>query len=268
MKKTLLLTFVGFMVLSGLKAQNATAWNLTGNAFPWISAETYFLGSTNNYPLRIRTNNQDRMFISGSNGNIGIGTTLPKQMLHVVGGNVLISKTSANRAPGSTNGSLLFGSIINPTNQFGEWGIEYLSEDNLEHGLNFWKPASATGGGGNFFLFLKDDGNVGIGTNNPQAKLAVNGEILAKSVRVNTNATYWPDYVFGDDYRLMSLKELELYVNTHKHLPGVPSAQEVEAKGDIDLGAMNALLLEKVEELTRYVIDLQNQIDELKKGKE
>jgi hypothetical protein len=57
-------------------------------------------------------------------------------------------------------------------------------------------------------------------------------------------------------------------VNAHKHLPGIPSAQEVEEQGDVDLGAMNALLLEKVEELTRYVIDLQNQIDELKKGKE
>ena len=107
-----------------------------------------------------------------------------------------------------------------------------------------------------------------VGTNNPQAKLAVNGEILAKSVRVNTSSTYWPDYVFGDGYNLMSLRELERYVTENKHLPGVPSAQEVEEQGDVDLGAMNALLLEKVEELTRYVIDLQNQIDELKKGKE
>ena len=110
--------------------------------------------------------------------------------------------------------------------------------------------------------------NIGIGTNDPQAKLAVNGEILAKSVRVNTGSTYWPDYVFGNDYNLMSLRELEQYVNAHKHLPGIPSAQEVEERGNVDLGAMNALLLEKVEELTRYVIDLQNQIDELKNGKE
>ena len=120
----------------------------------------------------------------------------------------------------------------------------------------------------NYRLFLKDNGYVGIGTNNPQANLAVNGSILAKSVRVNTSSTYWPDYVFGAEYNLMSLKELEQYVSAYKHLPGIPSAQEVEDKGDIDLGAMNALLLEKVEELTRYVIDLQNQIDELKKEKE
>ena len=85
---------------------------------------------------------------------------------------------------------------------------------------------------------------------------------------MNTSNTYWPDYVFGSDYSLMSLKELEQYVNTHRHLPNVPSAKEIEEKGDVDLGAMNAILLEKVEELTRYVIDLQNQIDELKNGKE
>ena len=55
---------------------------------------------------------------------------------------------------------------------------------------------------------------------------------------------------------------------TNEYLPNVPSAKEIEEKGGVNLGAMNALLLEKVEELTRYVIDLQNQIDELKKGKE
>lgn len=267
MKKIVLSTFLIMAVVGVLQAQSSTSWKITGNSLPTISVDTYFLGTTNSYPLRFRTNNSDRMYISTS-GNVGVGTTLPTQMLHVVGGNILVSKTSTSRAPGSTNGSLFFGSIINPTNQFGEWGIEYLSEDNLEHGLNFWKPASAAGGGGNFFLFLKDNGNVGIGTGNPQAKLAVNGEILAKSVRVNTSSTYWPDYVFGDGYNLMSLRELERYVTVNKHLPGIPSAQEVEGQGDVDLGAMNALLLEKVEELTRYVIDLQHQIDELKKGKE
>ena len=75
----------------------------------------------------------------------------------------------------------------------------------------------------------------------------------------------WPDYVFGEEYKLMDLKELESYVNANKHLPGVPSSCEVEEQGDVDLGEMNAILLEKVEELTRYVIDLQKQIDEMKK---
>ncbi|MBR1513332.1 MAG: hypothetical protein IJ622_03470, partial [Bacteroidales bacterium] len=133
------------------------------------------------------------------------------------------------------------------------------------YGLNFWKPWVTGQNGGNNYLFLADSGNVGIGTNNPQAKLAVNGGILTKSIRVSTSSTYWPDYVFGENYDLMSLKELDTYVKANKHLPGVPSACEVEEQGTVDLGEMNAILLEKVEELTRYVIDLQKQIDEMKK---
>ncbi|MBO6027508.1 MAG: hypothetical protein J6P73_09725 [Bacteroidales bacterium] len=263
MKKITLTATILLMAIMGANAQLQTAWLTSGNS----ASNHSFLGTTNNYPLRVITRDTTRMFIS-TTGNVGIGTSLPQQMLHVVGGNILISRTSSNRAPGSTNGSLLFGDIVTTTDPFGNWGIEYVNSEDEGSGLNFWKPWTSSQYGMNNCLFLKDDGNVGIGTNNPQAKLAVNGEILAKSVRVNTGSTYWPDYVFGDDYNLMSLKELEQYVNTHKHLPNVPSAKEVEEKSDVDLGAMNAILLEKVEELTRYVIDLQHQIDELKNGKE
>lgn len=263
MKKSILCMTAVVLLTGGLWAQTQTTWLTSGNT----STSHFILGSTDSSPLYIRTNNIIRMSIKES-GNVGIGTNRPQQMLHVVDGNILISRTSTNRAPGSTNGSLLFGDTATTTNPFGEWGIEYVNGDTEVDGLNFWKPATGAHPTMNYCLFLKDDGNIGIGTNNPQATLAVNGEILAKSVRVNTSNTYWPDYVFENNYNLMTLRELEQYVKAHKHLPGIPSAQEVEEQGDVDLGAMNALLLEKVEELTRYVIDLQNQIDELKKGKE
>jgi hypothetical protein len=96
-------------------------------------------------------------------------------------------------------------------------------------------------------------GNVGIGTTSTGVhKLAVEGSIGARKVRVT--ATDWADYVFEDNYALPSLQELERYVKEHKHLPEIPTAVEVEREG-IDLGEMNKKLLQKVEELTLYLIE-------------
>ena len=93
---------------------------------------------------------------------------------------------------------------------------------------------------------------------------AADGALKVKSLKVTT--TDWPDYVFGDSHRLMPLPEVESYINANGHLPEVPSAEEAEANG-VDLGEMNRLLLQKVEELTLYVIDLQKQLDELNCGR-
>ena len=196
-------------------------------------------------------------------GFVGFGTTTPYHKIHVIDGNVMISKTHT-RAPGSANGSLLFGDSLSTTCTHGAWGIEYVSTYAEGYGLNFWKPSTQCNSTkGNYFLFLADDGNVGIGTNNPQAKLAVNGEVLAKSVRVNATASYWPDYVFEKSYNLMNIKELEVYVQTCKHLPGIPSAQEIEQQQNVDLGEMNTLLLQKIEEMTLYIIQLEKRVSEL-----
>ncbi|MBO4402617.1 MAG: hypothetical protein J5792_02890, partial [Bacteroidales bacterium] len=231
-----------------------------------------FLRQLENELLTIGVQGSDIMNFTPA-GNVGIGTYQPAQMLHVVNGNVLISRTPSisNRAPGSRNGSLLFGDVIDANTQYGNWGIEYMNDPNhpeYGQGLNFWQPCGANQLTANYRLFLADNGNIGIKTNNPQAELAVNGTVLAKAVRVNISATYWPDYVFGNDYKMMTISELESYVNENRHLPGIPSASDVEGEGSVDLGEMNTLLLQKVEELTRYIIDLQKQIDELKNGKE
>lgn len=246
---------------SGTPILDQQSWNLMGNTLSNTSGNK--LGSVNAYPIRICTNNTDRIYIDAG-GSIGINTTSPLQMLHVVEGNILIS-ASSERAPGSANGSILFGDEPTSTNPYGKWGIEYVGNEDEGYGLNFWKPYNTGGGFMNNVLFLADNGNVGVGTNEPPAKFSVNGKVLAKEVHVCTSPDCWPDYVFGENYKLMNLKELDAYVKANKHLPGVPSANEVEEQGDVDLGQMNAILLEKVEELTRYVIDLQKQIDELKK---
>ncbi len=98
--------------------------------------------------------------------------------------------------------------------------------------------------------------NVGIGTTNPGSyRLAVNGNIRAKEIKVETG---WADYVFKESYDLPTLGEVEKHIKEKGHLINIPSGKEVEENG-IQLGKMNKLLLEKIEELTLYVIELKKE---------
>lgn len=92
---------------------------------------------------------------------------------------------------------------------------------------------------------------------------AINGKLIAEEVRVELKAN-WPDYVFSKEHNLMSIEDLETSVNTNSHLPGVPSACEVEENG-IMLGEMQTKTMEKLEENTLYIIQLNNKIKELEK---
>jgi hypothetical protein len=122
------------------------------------------------------------------------------------------------------------------------------------------------------------NGNVGIGTINPAAKfhvqsnmmigagtpasgysLSVNGKIMSEEVRVELDGD-WPDYVFEENYKLPSLKQLESFISSNKHLPNIPAAKQVKKEG-FDLGDMNKRLLEKIEELTLYIIEQDKKIN-------
>ena len=109
------------------------------------------------------------------------------------------------------------------------------------------------------------NGNIGIGTTAPDAKLAVKGTIHAQEVKVDLNVP-GPDYVFEENYNLPSLTEIENYIKQNKHLPEVPSAKEMETNG-INLSEMNMLLLKKAEELTLHLINQQKEIELLKNKK-
>lgn len=109
-------------------------------------------------------------------------------------------------------------------------------------------------------MLIDKDGNIGIGTESPDAKLAVNGLIHAKEVKVDLIG--WPDYVFEEDYDLISIEEVEKFIELNGHLPNIPSAKEVENNG-VELGEMNKKLMEKVEELTLYIIQMNKEIKEL-----
>ena len=91
--------------------------------------------------------------------------------------------------------------------------------------------------------------------------LAVGGKMIAEEVKVRLRAN-WPDYVFDEDYNKPTLEELEASIEENGHLPNIPSAEEVKAEGYL-LGEMDVKLLEKIEELTLYIIELNKKIEKL-----
>ncbi|MBB6005500.1 hypothetical protein [Arcicella rosea] len=110
-----------------------------------------------------------------------------------------------------------------------------------------------------------ENGNVSIGSPTIQSayKLAVTGDMIAERVVVKLRTT-WPDYVFNNSYQLPTLNDVEKYIKQNHHLPNIPSADEVEKNG-VDVGKINAKLMEKVEELTLYLIEQNKKIEALEK---
>jgi len=102
-----------------------------------------------------------------------------------------------------------------------------------------------------------ETGQVGIGTSTFSAdyKLAVDGKIIAEGMKIEMSES-WPDYVFASSYNLRPLSEVKTFIEENSHLPEVPSAQDVEENG-VDVGQMDAILLQKIEEMTLYMIQLE-----------
>ncbi|CAH0277395.1 MULTISPECIES: hypothetical protein [unclassified Pedobacter] len=100
-------------------------------------------------------------------------------------------------------------------------------------------------------------GNIGMGTLTPREKLSVNGNIRAREIKIES--TNWPDYVFEEGYNIGTLKGLENYIKTNKHLPEMPSAKEVETNG-IAVSEILKLQQKKIEELTLHLIEKDKQL--------
>lgn len=213
-------------------------------------------------------------FLFTGEGNLGIGNTVPKSRLEVQPPVGNISTGIFHSTGGQSYGHALALVTDNPTgddpkllfsyrNRQKQWalgGNHNTSNFNiLEDGGDGYY---GTGFGIARMTFLPG-GNVGIGTSNPQAKLAVEGNILAKEIKIKTDINV-PDYVFEPDYNLKSLEEIESYVKQHKHLPEIPAAKQIQTDG-LNLAEMNLLLLKKVEELTLHAIDNEKKRNELEK---
>ncbi|MDR0506374.1 MAG: hypothetical protein LBH32_06115 [Dysgonamonadaceae bacterium] len=191
-------------------------------------------------------------------GKVGIGIASPLSRLHISGdirlsgsgseGNPLIlhntSKTQAGQA--------MEWKIFNMTGAYGN-SLQFCAYDYI---------GCTTGGMCANRFTIMDNGNVGIGTISPTAKLEVNGVIRTKEVKIET--ANWSDFVFKKDYLLPSLQSVSEHIESHGHLPDIPSEQEVMENG-VNMGEMQVKLLQKIEELTLYVIEQNRTIEILKK---
>lgn len=110
-------------------------------------------------------------------------------------------------------------------------------------------------------MILTNTGNVGIGTTQPTNKLDVNGGIGCKELTVLNYE--WADFVFKDDYKLLDLNEVEKFIRVNKHLPGIPSESKIRGTG-LSVGEISGKLLQKIEELTLYMIELKKENENLK----
>ncbi|MFK8060565.1 MAG: hypothetical protein AB8B78_10790 [Polaribacter sp.] len=145
---------------------------------------------------------------------------------------------------------------------------EYIkNEFTLGKNQSPWDNTNATNASQNSTDINYLNGNVGIGTTNTQGfKLGVNGNIAALDVKIDTYAN-WPDFVFKKEYNLPKLNQVEKYIEKNGHLENIPSAKKVKQDG-FYLAKMNAKLLQKVEELTLYIINQDKRIKALEEKME
>ncbi|MCG8410263.1 MAG: hypothetical protein MI739_03155 [Bacteroidales bacterium] len=177
-----------------------------------------------------------------NNGNVGIGTTNPTSVLEVYKSSNDLWTTAIKNNGGESKGLLVKNG-------------HYANKNAVIMQLEDWD--------GNVRMKVLATGNVGIGTTNPgNYKLAVEGKIGAREVVVTTDD--WADFVFDTNYDLMSLSELDNYIKANKHLPEIPTTKEVTEQG-VAVGEMNAKLLQKIEELTLHVIDINKRVMMLEK---
>lgn len=228
--------------------------------------------------IRFFTAGQYRMGINRS-GNVGIGTENPTQKLEINGN----TKTSNLLLPSGGQITVqLSDAFLYQGISMGHYALAWMTDSWFTGANTLWQSGY---GGIKFFtkgiyrMSIDSNGNVGVGTENATQKLDVNGNIKGVDFYANgtvyanevkVEATKWSDFVFDKEYKLRSLEEVKAHIEEYKHLPDVPSEKQVIEEG-INVAEMQAKLLQKIEELTLYVIqqdaknkELEKEIKELK----
>jgi hypothetical protein len=259
-------------------ANNWIIYNMTG---PYSNSLQFWAYSNT-------TNLGPKLTITDA-GNMGVGTQTPVAKLDVNGSlnvNGAANASSYISSAVSSNEGGGFG-LINPLKTAADaaslWRIYNMTTAYGSNSLQFWAYSNTANLGSK--LTITDAGNMGIGIAAPVAKLDVAGNvrigtvnmpagyrlyveqgILTEKVKValKTSAN-WADHVFAPGYALPPLCEVEAFVKANGHLPGIPSAQQLVNDGGVDVSSMLAKQMEKIEELTLYLIEMKKENEQLKK---
>ena len=253
-------------VMQGL----AFGWNKSGNGESIVS---YNKGAGTTPRLDFSswnpTNGTFTTEMTLKDGRVGIGTTAPASALEV-NGDITLRNDAGSRKQiftfSPTDNNWRIGMSLNPgfTRTLSTSYIQYFTYSSAAgHGF-----ALGVNGGQSSFEVRGSDhaaffrGNVNVGTAVLDAayRLSVGGKIRANEIVLESD---WADFVFYDNYKLRTLREVDEFIQKNGHLPDVPSAAEVKEKG-LSVSEMQTLMMQKIEELTLYVIELQKQNDDLK----
>jgi hypothetical protein len=235
-------TFVGKS--AGLN--NATGH---GNVFIGKDAGYNETGSNKLYIANAKDTSDVLIYGDFSTGNIGLGTLNPNAKLEVQGAQNGLALIMIDQI-----GSRQYAGLRLDRDGAEKW---FVGMTNINDNLTFRRTASSN------YVVIDTTGKVGIGMQTPSYELDVAGDInTTGEIRRNGSAYNHPDYVFEPDYELMSLPELSDFVAANKHLPGMPSADEVKTEG-VKLFEQNRLLVEKLEEAYLYILELQERISRL-----
>lgn len=273
-------------------------WSMGGDNFlPYSSTNPVgvfseaSIGTCNNHDFILKSNAVNRAWFK-TDGTISFGANIASN----TGGTEYKFHQGVIRLSGfNTYGGpqMIFDGGISP---YGDWGIEYAPTQFTKPGLNFWKPFGSPNAF-NYLFFLADDGTIGVGTDNPSSRLTVDGwagdgfkvmsdnntnsiDVFNKNTgktefRVKSNGIAYarevivtlnnfPDYVFANSYKLPSLSDVKRFINENHRLINMPSAKQIESEG-ANLGEIQKVTVEKLEEAYLYILQLEEKINSLSK---
>ena len=273
-----------------IRGSNEGYWVISGNPNGYGNQNVYI----NRYTPSAN------VIMTASSGKVGIGTDDPKEKLHIMG--AIRGDRTAGQLKIKTNyGHVYVGPTSETTMNFNTDLNRYVFDKPIFNNSGVYSASNGT----NLTLqtnftprltILRNNGNIGIGITAPEYKLDVSGTIRSPrlyatdQICIGTNQSDYAldvngtiraneilvtsgsaDFVFAEDYNLRSLSEVQQFIQEHKHLPEIQSAEQMEKNG-VSVNELQIQLLQKIEELTLYLIqqeqtiqDLKQQIEQLKK---